>query len=94
MRKPVHAKCEQQRRRSACASAQPDQRLCCSLPRYIIPPVSISEISSLFLASVAVQACLSLPWSQTRVSRDVAHFMNAISNAFVSICNFKMRNDI
>ena len=33
MRKPVHAICEQQRRRSACASAQSDQRLCCSLPR-------------------------------------------------------------
>ena len=31
----------------------------------IIPLVSISEISSLFLASVAVQASLSLPWSQT-----------------------------
>ena len=26
--------CEQQRRRSECASAQSDQRLCCSLPRY------------------------------------------------------------
>ena len=26
--------CEQQRRRSACTSAQSDQRLCCSLPRY------------------------------------------------------------
>ena len=32
----------------------------------IIPPVSISEISSLYLASVAAQAGLSLPWSQTR----------------------------
>ena len=31
----------------------------------IIPPVSISRISSLCLASVAVQAGLSLPWSQT-----------------------------
>ena len=30
-----------------------------------IPLVSISEISSLYLASVAVQASLSLPWSQT-----------------------------
>ena len=30
--KPCFALCEQQRRRSACASAQPDQRLCCSLP--------------------------------------------------------------
>ena len=28
-----YAICEQQRRRSACASAQSDQRLCCSLPR-------------------------------------------------------------
>ena len=34
MRKPVYAICEQQRRRSACASAQSDQRLYCSLPRY------------------------------------------------------------
>ena len=32
MRKPVYAICEQQRRRSACASAQSDQCLCCSLP--------------------------------------------------------------
>ena len=32
MRKSVYAICEQQRRRSACASAQSDQRLCCSLP--------------------------------------------------------------
>ena len=31
--KPVYAICEQQRRRSACALAQSDQRLCCSLPR-------------------------------------------------------------
>ena len=33
MRKPVFTLCEQQRRRSACASAQSDQHLCCSLPR-------------------------------------------------------------
>ena len=31
----------------------------------IIPLVSVSEISSLYLASVAAQAGLSLPWSQT-----------------------------
>ena len=31
MRKPVSAICEQQRRRSACTSAQSDQHLCCSL---------------------------------------------------------------
>ena len=33
MRTPVYAICEQQRRRSACASAQSDQHLCCLLPR-------------------------------------------------------------
>ena len=33
MRKPVFAIWEQQRCRSACTSAQSDQRLCCSLPR-------------------------------------------------------------
>ena len=32
MRKPVLAICEQQGRRSACASAQSDQHLWCSLP--------------------------------------------------------------
>ena len=31
----------------------------------IILPVSISKISRLYLASVIVQAGLSLPWSQT-----------------------------
>ena len=33
MRKPVFAKCEQQRHRSACSSVQSDQHLCNSLPR-------------------------------------------------------------
>ena len=33
VRKLSYAICEQQRRRSACASAQSDQRLCCSLLR-------------------------------------------------------------
>ena len=32
LREPVFARCEQQSRRSACASAQSKQRLCCSLP--------------------------------------------------------------
>ena len=31
--KPVYAVCEQQRHRSACASVQSDQHLCCSLTR-------------------------------------------------------------
>ena len=33
VRKPVNGICDQHRRRSACASAQSDQCLCCSLPR-------------------------------------------------------------
>ena len=32
IRKPVYAICEQQRLKSACASLQSDQRLCCLLP--------------------------------------------------------------
>ena len=34
MRKLIYAICEQQRRSSACASAQSDQHLCCSLPSF------------------------------------------------------------
>ena len=66
MKKPVLAICEQQRCRSACASAQSDQHLCCSLLRsYITPLVSISKLSRLWLVSVAEQVSLSLIWSQT-----------------------------
>ena len=76
MRKPVLATCKQQRHRSACASAQSDQRICFRCLDSIIPLVSISEISSIYLVSVAAQAGLSLPWSQTPktgFSRDEAH---------------------
>ena len=65
MRKPVFATCEQQRRRSACASAQSEQHLCFRCLDSIIPLVSISEISSLYLASVAAEAGLCLTLSQT-----------------------------
>ena len=64
MRKPVYSICEQQRRRSACAFGQSDQHLCCSLLSRI-PLVSISEIPSFYLASVAAQGGLCLTWSQT-----------------------------
>ena len=69
MRKPVYPISEQQRRRSA----QSDQHHCCLLLDGIIPLVSISEISSLYLASVGERAGLCLTWSQTpedRFSRD------------------------
>ena len=54
----------------------------------IVPLVSIFEISSLYIASVAAQAGLSLPWSQThddRFSHDEAHTKEAfylISSSF------------
>ena len=65
-RKPVIALWEQQRRRSACASVQSDQHLCCSLPRqYNIPPVSISKISSLQLHSLSLSLSLSIAHSHS-----------------------------
>ena len=43
-----YAICKQQRRRSACASAQSDQHLCCSLPRqYDIFSVYIGNFMTL-----------------------------------------------
>ena len=64
MRKPVYAICEQQRRRSAHSFSL----ISVFVIRYldsIIPLVSISIISSLYLASLAVLASLSLTWSRT-----------------------------
>ena len=60
MRKPVYAICEQQRCRSACASAQSDQRFVVRSLDSIIPLVSIFQISRLQTVSVAEQAGLSL----------------------------------
>ena len=65
MRKPVYSICEQQRRRSACASAQSDQRLCFRFLDSTVQLISISEISSRHLVSVAAQAGLCLTWSET-----------------------------
>ena len=65
MRKPVYSICEQQRRRSACASTQSDSAFVVHCLDSIIPLVPISETSSLYLASVAEQASLSQTWSQT-----------------------------
>ena len=68
MRKPVYAICEQQRRITADQSAHSHNLISTFIVHCldsIIPLVSISEISSLYLASVAAQAGLSLLWSQT-----------------------------
>ena len=53
MRKSAYDICEQQRRKSASAVAQSDQRPCCSL-------VYTFAISRLWLVTVAEQAGLSL----------------------------------
>ena len=76
MRKPVYAICEQQRRRSDCYAnnkgadqpAHPRSLISAFVVHYLdskILLVSVSEISSLYLASVPEQAGLSLPWLQT-----------------------------
>ena len=68
MRKPFYARCEQQRPRLADQPAHPRSLISTFVVRCldsIMPLVSISEISSLYLASVAAQAGLSLLWSQT-----------------------------
>ena len=76
MRKPVYTICEQQRCRSACASAQSDQRLCCWLPGLY----NTSTCCSRKFKNLA--SLLSWPgWfvsyrvanPEDRFSRDVAH---------------------
>ena len=57
--------CEQQGRRSACASAQSDQRLVVCCLDSIISLYATAKISRLYLASVAAQAGLYLAWSET-----------------------------
>ena len=64
LRKPVLAICEQQRRRSACVSAQSDQPLCCSLPRkYNTFSFQIRNFRPL-ASFLAAQAGLSHTWSE------------------------------
>ena len=65
MRNPIYAICEQQRRRSACASAQSDHAFVVRCLNSRIPLLAIAEISRLQLVSVAEQVGLSLSWSQT-----------------------------
>ena len=86
MRKPVYAICEQQRHRSAYTSAQSHQHLCFCCLDSIIPLVSISKISSLYIASVAVEADLSVIWSEIpedRFSHDVSQVVKPQCSNFV-----------
>ena len=68
--------------KGACASTQSDQPLVVRCLDRIIPLVSITEISSLQLASEAEQARLNLNWSQ--IPDDM--FLHDMARFF---CNFK-----
>ena len=79
MKNPVFVICEQQRHRSACASAQSDQRLCYSLPRqYNISFFYIKNFKPL------VSLCGCAGWFESnlvvhRFSRDKAQIFSVIS---------------
>ena len=86
MRTPVYAICDQQRRRSACASAQSDQRLCWSLPRYYN---SSSFYSQNFKPLPSFYGCAG--WFESylvanpedRFSHDEAHLMPSMVFVFL-----------
>ena len=83
MKKPVYAICEQQRRRSACDSAQSDQRLCCSPPRkYTIFSFYIQNCKPLasFCGCAGRFESYLVANPEDRFSRDDAH-VRLISNA-------------
>ena len=71
-----YAICEQQRRRSACASAQSGQHLCCSLPRqYDIARLYIGNfmtLASFFSCADRFESYL-VENPEDRFSRDEAH---------------------
>ena len=85
MRKTVLAICEQQSCRSACASAQSDQHLCCSLPRYcnrssfymrnLKPPPSFCSCAGRFVSYLVGNP-------EDRFSHDEAHLSSASETAF------------
>ena len=71
--------CEQQRRRSACASAQSDQHLSCSFFDSMICILAIFEVWVFLLASATEQPGLNLTWSkisEDTFSRDVAQVVS------------------
>ena len=75
MTKPLYAICEQQRRRSAWASAQSDQRLCCSLPGWYSTSTCYSRnfktLANLYSGAGRFESCL-VANLEDRFSRDVA----------------------
>ena len=91
MRKPVLAICEQQSCRSVCASAQSDQHLYFRCLDSSIPLVSISEISSLYLAPETEQAVLSylVGNPEDRFSRDGAQYKSCQKYHCILCCPFQ-----
>ena len=81
--KPVYSICEQQRRRSACASAQSDQRLCCSLIRqshddtYTCYSHNFKTLASLCSRADRFESYL-VANPEGRFSRDVAQMINGL----------------
>ena len=76
MRKPVYAICEQHRCRSACAFAQSDRHLCCSLPRqYNISSFYIQNFKPLasFCGCAGRFESYLVANPENRFSRDKAH---------------------
>ena len=59
----------------------------------IIPSVSVSEISSLYKASVAEQAGLSLPWSQTPKTGFLVTWLNYFELLY-SVTGVAMLGDV
>ena len=55
----------------------------------MISLVSISEISSLYLASAAAQAGLTLPWSQTPKTRILVTRLHYVSTVNKQLQNFR-----
>ena len=86
--KICYAICEQQRRRSACASAQSDQRLCCSLPRlYTTSSFYIRNFKPLpsFCGCTGRFESTLVGNPENRFSRDEAH---------VSVVGVKFHNTV
>ena len=82
MRRPILAICQQQRCRSACASVQSDQHICCSLPiQYNISSFYIRNFKP--LASICSCAgrfeSYLVKNPKDRFSHDEAHFLSHFS---------------
>ena len=77
--------CEQQRRRSACASAQADQHLCCSLPRQ-------NDTSSLYIRNFKIWAAGLCSWAGQFVSCLVRDARRHILSSRGSIIQIKHKS--